>query len=188
MHGISSTTRVPAVTLHHRACRAAWLAVKPGQLHYPMLAPRTTHTLRQNTMHMPPQTKVTALPPEMLLADLDASTARTLSFVLRPLFTVATLLFIVRIVMTWFPEQVRVEGGHWAPAPPPCPCQDGKQFPWSLSYTPTEPLLAATRKVVPPLAGVDVSPIVWVALLSFFNEILLGPQGILNLIERQAQL
>lgn len=66
--------------------------------------------------------------------------------------------------------------------------QDGKEFPWSLSYTPTEPLLAATRKVVPPLAGVDVSPIVWVALLSFFNEILLGPQGILNLIQRQAQL
>ncbi len=40
------------------------------------------------------------------LADLNPSTAGTLAFILRPLFTIATLLFIVRIVLTWFPEQV----------------------------------------------------------------------------------
>ncbi len=39
-----------------------------------------------------------------------------------------------------------------------------------------EPLLEATRKVVPPFNGLDVSPIVWVALLSFLAEILTGPQ------------
>ena len=38
------------------------------------------------------------------------------------------------------------------------------------------------------VGGVDVSPIVWVALLSFVNEILLGPQGILNLIQRKLDL
>ena len=43
----------------------------------------------------------------------------------------------------------------------------------------------ATRKVVPPFNGLDVSPIVWVALLSFVSEILTGPQGILSLIERK---
>jgi hypothetical protein len=30
--------------------------------------------------------------------------------------------------------------------------------------------------------------IVWVALLTFVNEILLGPQGILNLLQRKAEL
>ena len=38
------------------------------------------------------------------------------------------------------------------------------------------------------VGGVDVSPIVWVALLSFVNEILLGPQGILNLLQRKLDL
>ena len=32
------------------------------------------------------------------------------------------------------------------------------------------------------LSGVDVSPIVWVALISFLNEVLLGKQGILVLL------
>ena len=45
--------------------------------------------------------------------------------------------------------------------------------------------MAATRKVVKPFNGLDVSPIVWVALLSFVSEILTGPQGILSMIERK---
>lgn len=53
---------------------------------------------------------------------------------------------------------------------------------------PAEPLLAATRKLVPPFNGLDVSPIVWVALLSFLSEILTGPQGILSLIARQGSI
>jgi len=46
-------------------------------------------------------------------------------------------------------------------------------------------ILAGTRKIVKPFNGLDVSPIVWVALLSFLNEILTGPQGILSMIERK---
>lgn len=44
------------------------------------------------------------------------------------------------------------------------------------------------RQVIPLLGGVDVTPIVWVGLLSFFSEILLGPQGLLILIQRQSGL
>jgi YggT family protein len=33
--------------------------------------------------------------------------------------------------------------------------------------------------------GVDVSPIVWVALISFMNEILLGKQGLLVLLSQK---
>ncbi len=101
------------------------------------------------------------------LADLDPSTAASLAFLLRPLFSVAELLFIVRIVLTWYPAV------------------DGDRLPWSVVIKPTEPFLVGTRKVVPPLAGVDVSPVVWVALLSFVSEILVGPQGILILLSRK---
>lgn len=114
---------------------------------------------------------VTTIPlqPQLVstLADLDPSTAATLASVLRPLFSVAELLFIVRIVLTWYPAV------------------DGDKMPWSVVIKPTEPFLVGTRKVVPPLAGVDVSPVVWVALLSFISEILVGPQGILILLSRK---
>lgn len=71
---------------------------------------------------------------------------------------------------------------------PRYPEVDGKQFPWSIAYEPTEPLLGITRKVVPPLSGVDISPIVWVGIISFLNEVLLGPQGLLSLIQREGGL
>ena len=44
--------------------------------------------------------------------------------------------------------------------------------------------MAPLRKAVPPVGGVDVSPIIGVAVVSFLNEILLGPQGILKLLQR----
>ncbi len=65
---------------------------------------------------------------------------------------------------------------------------DGGKLPWSLAFKPTEPVLGPTRRAIPPVGGVDVAPIVWVALLSFCNEILLGPQGILNLLQRKLEL
>mmetsp|Transcript_5553 Transcript_5553/g.9690 ORF Transcript_5553/g.9690 Transcript_5553/m.9690 type:complete len:198 (-) Transcript_5553:598-1191(-) len=101
---------------------------------------------------------------------LDAAGAHLLSDVLRPLFSIFTVLYIVRIPMTWYPNL------------------DFNAFPWVLAFAPTEPILEATRKVIPSVGGLDVSPIVWVGLLSFFSEILLGPQGILVLVERQGGL
>lgn len=68
---------------------------------------------------------------------------------------------------------------HNAPCPP-------DRFPNAPSAPlAAEPLLVPTRKLVPPFNGLDVSPIVWVALLSFLSEILTGPQGILSLIARK---
>lgn len=104
------------------------------------------------------------------LAGIDGPTAGLIAVVLRPALTITMILMVVRIVLSWFPEE------------------DAKKFPWVLAYTPTEPVLGPTRKLIQPINGVDISPIVWVALLSLLNEILLGPQGILNLIQRQAQL
>jgi YggT family protein len=111
----------------------------------------------------PPQ----AVPAIDYLAEMDSTTAQTLIYVLKPTLSVYTLLMIVRIVMTWSPEI------------------SGEAFPWSVAYKTTEGLLDKTRKVVKPFNGLDVSPIVWVAILSFLSEVLTGPQGILSLISRK---
>lgn len=103
--------------------------------------------------------------PGMAWADMDAQTAKLLASVLQPTLALSSILMIVRIPMTWYPNI------------------DGTKWPWNLVYIPTEPILGPTRKIIQPVGGVDISPIVWVAVLSFLNEILLGPQGILNLLQ-----
>jgi YggT family protein len=75
-----------------------------------------------------------------------------------------TLLFIFRIVLTWYP-QIELT-----------------KFPFNLVSLPTEPFLWPTRKVVPPIGGIDISPIIWVGLLSLAREVLLGQQGILTMM------
>ena len=77
-----------------------------------------------------------------------------------------TVLFIFRIVLTWYPRV------------------DLKKFPFVIAYLPTEPFLAPTRKVIQPLGGVDITPIVWVGIFSLLREVLLGQQGIITLAIR----
>ncbi|CAL5209321.1 unnamed protein product [Lathyrus oleraceus] len=103
----------------------------------------------------------------MILADLDPATAKFAIGFLGPFLSAFGFLFIARIVMSWYPK-----------------LPVGK-FPYVIAYAPTEPLLVPTRKVIPPLAGVDVTPVVWFGLLSFLNEILVGPQGLLVLLSQQ---
>ena len=73
------------------------------------------------------------------------------------------VLFIFRIVLTWYP-QVEL-----------------KKFPWSLIAIPTEPFLAPTRKIITPLGGVDITPILWVGIIALVRELLLGQQGLLRM-------
>ncbi|NEO86405.1 MAG: YggT family protein [Spirulina sp. SIO3F2] len=73
-------------------------------------------------------------------------------------------LFILRIVLTWYPQAQL------------------NQLPWSLIVLPTEPFLAVTRRLVPPLGGVDISPIIWVGIVSLLREILVGQQGLLRMM------
>ena len=76
---------------------------------------------------------------------------------------IMTVLFIFRIVLTWYPQ---VDLNRW---------------PQKAIALPTEFLLIPARKVVPPIGGVDISPIVWVAILTLLREILLGQQGLLTM-------
>ncbi len=87
-----------------------------------------------------------------------------LSWILGILFALMTLLFIFRIVMSWYPQI------------------DLKKFPYIVVAIPTEPFLAPTRKIVPPLGGVDITPIIWVGIFTLLREILLGQQGILTMM------
>nr|WP_320673482.1 YggT family protein [Prochlorococcus sp. MIT 1341] len=75
-----------------------------------------------------------------------------------------TLTFLVRIVMTWYP-QVNLSKGFWP-----------------LIGLPTEPFLALTRRIVPPIGGVDVTPVIWLGLVSLARELLVGQQGVLSQI------
>ncbi|KAK4280083.1 hypothetical protein QN277_011754 [Acacia crassicarpa] len=103
----------------------------------------------------------------LVLADLDPATAKLAIGFLGPFLSAFGFLFILRIVMSWYPK-----------------LPVGK-FPYVIAYAPTEPILVQTRKVIPPLAGVDVTPVVWFGLISFLNEILVGPQGLLVLVSQQ---
>ena len=148
---------------------------------HPLMAHRLSrHTFTHSTTHKPqrrhthsiksmmdPSSSIEQAQVLYDIADLNSANAALISLLLRPVLSLSSLFMIVRIVMTWYPEI------------------DATKLPWSVVYTPTEPLLSATRKVVKPFNGLDVSPIVWVALLSFLSEILTGPQGILSLIERK---
>ncbi|CAH9102698.1 unnamed protein product [Cuscuta epithymum] len=108
-----------------------------------------------------------ALVQRLALLDLDPSTAKLAIGFVEPLLSVFSFLFILRIVMSWYPKLP-----VW-------------KFPYVIVYAPTEPFLSATRKVIPPLGGVDVTPVVWFGLVSFLNEILVGPQGLLVLLSQQ---
>ena len=86
----------------------------------------------------------------------------TLHFLMGLLTSCLSLAFLIRIILTWYPK-VNMKKGLWP-----------------IIYLPTEPFLALTRKIVNPIGGVDVTPIIWVGLTSLFRELFLGQQGLLT--------
>ena len=100
----------------------------------------------------------------MLLQVLPA-----IHLILGLLLAALTLAFLLRIVLTWYPQV------------------DLKQGAWPLIAWPTEPVLSLTRKVVAPIGGVDVTPVIWVGLLSLLRELLVGQQGLLSQILMRSQ-
>ncbi len=88
------------------------------------------------------------------------------AWVLGPLLAVFTLMFIFRIVLSWYPQI------------------DLNRLPFNLVAWPTEPFLIPLRKLVPPIGGVDITPIIWVGIFSLLREILLGQQGVLTMMSR----
>ncbi len=75
-----------------------------------------------------------------------------------------SLAFLIRIVLTWYP-QANFQNGFWL-----------------LIKIPTEVFLSFTRKLISPIGGVDVTPVIWFGLISLIRELLVGPQGIISQI------
>ncbi|MEM9087205.1 MAG: YggT family protein [Cyanobacteria bacterium P01_F01_bin.53] len=92
------------------------------------------------------------------------SNAAIATWIIGPVLSLYTLLFLFRIILTWSPEA------------------DLSKLPFSLVAWPTEIFLIPVRKVVPPIGGVDISPVIWLGLVSFLREILVGQQGLLRMM------
>ena len=88
----------------------------------------------------------------------------TLHFFMGVSIGALTLAFLLRIILTWYPK-IDLRTGFWP-----------------IIFLPTEPILVLTRKIFAPIGGVDVTPIIWVGLLSLFRELFLGQQGLLTQI------
>ena len=93
----------------------------------------------------------------------------TLHLLLGYLLSTLTLAFLLRIVLTWYPK-VNANKGFWL-----------------LITLPTEPVLGITRKLIAPIGGVDISPVIWVGLTSLLRELLVSQQGLLTQILMNSQ-
>lgn len=101
------------------------------------------------------------------LTMVSSTALEVAKFFAGPCINIFNFVMIVRIILTWYPKT------------------DLAKVPWIFIAVPTEPLLRATRKVIQPVGGVDISPIVWFAIMSFVHEILVGPQGLLVLLSQK---
>ena len=91
----------------------------------------------------------------------------TLSLILGLFLSFLTLAFLIRLILSWYPKI------------------DTNKKAWVLITLPTNTILNMTRKVIPPIGGVDVSPVIWIGIVSFVREILVGQQGIINILIQQ---
>ena len=74
-----------------------------------------------------------------------------------------TIVFLIRLILTWYPK-VALNKGLWL-----------------LISIPSSSILNLTRKLIPPIGGVDVGPVIWIGIISFIREILVGQQGLIKL-------
>ena len=86
-----------------------------------------------------------------------------LNFTLGIFLSFLTLAFLIRLILTWYPK-----------------IDFNKGF-WLLIAFPTSSILNFTRKLIPPIGGVDVGPVIWIGIISFLREILVGQQGLIKL-------
>lgn len=91
------------------------------------------------------------------------SNSELFNLFLSVLLGLMTFLFIFRIVLTWYPQA------------------DLNRFPLKAIAVPTEPFLSPVRKIIQPIGGVDITPIIWVGIFTLLREILVGQQGLLTM-------
>ena len=73
------------------------------------------------------------------------------------------IVFLIRLILTWYPK-IELNKGLWL-----------------LISIPSSSILNLTRKLIPPIGGVDIGPVIWIGITSFLREILVGQQGLIKL-------
>ena len=86
---------------------------------------------------------------------LDISLGISLSYL--------TIVFLIRLILTWYPK-IELNKGMWL-----------------FISIPSSSILNLTRRLIPPIGGVDVGPVIWIGIISFLREILVGQQGLIKL-------
>ena len=74
-----------------------------------------------------------------------------------------TIVFLIRLILSWYPK-IDLSKGFWL-----------------VVSIPSSSILNLTRKLIPPIGGVDVGPVIWIGIISFIREILVGQQGLIKL-------
>ena len=86
-----------------------------------------------------------------------------LDIILGIVLSFLTIVFLIRLILTWYPK-VDLHKGLWL-----------------FISIPSSSILNLTRKLIPPIGGVDVGPVIWIGIISFIREILVGQQGLIKL-------
>ena len=86
-----------------------------------------------------------------------------LDFTLGIFLSFLTLVFLMRLILSWYPK-IDLNKGFWL-----------------LIAIPTSSILSFTRKIIPPIGGVDIGPVIWIGIISFLREILVGQQGLIKI-------
>ena len=74
-----------------------------------------------------------------------------------------TVVFLIRLILSWYPK-IELNKGLWL-----------------IISVPSSSILNLTRKLIPPIGGVDVGQVIWIGVISFLREILVGQQGLIKL-------
>ena len=100
----------------------------------------------------------------IIVTSLNENFLQILDVCLGLLLSYLTIVFLIRLILSWYPKIDLNEGL------------------WLLISIPSSPILNLTRKFIPPIGGVDVGPVIWVGIISFLREILVGQQGLIKLV------
>ena len=98
------------------------------------------------------------------MISLSKNYLQILDITLGILLSFLTIVFLIRLILTWYPK-IDLSKGFWL-----------------LISIPTNSILDLTRKVIPPIGGVDVGPVIWIGIISFLREILVGQQGLIKIV------
>ena len=97
------------------------------------------------------------------MISLLVKTLKILDLSLGIFLSYLSIVFLIRLILSWYPK-IDLNKGFWL-----------------FISIPSSFVLNFTRKIVPPIGGVDFGPVIWVGIISFLREILVGQQGLIKL-------